>query len=206
MQANMSDKEQVQVIKDWWKKNGTFIIFVIAFFLITNVAIRYYKHHKEQMQEQASTAYTQLINSQMQHKNVEVKLFADDLMKNYSRSVYAGFAAMILAKENVEQNKLDEALKNLQWVIDHSKNKDVKTIAKIRIARIFLAQNKPQEALKMAESIQDKTFAIAADEIKGDSMLEMGKQKSAVDLYKHAIAASSSTDAKSPLLNMKVND
>lgn len=204
MNYNMSDKEQVQMLKDWWKKHGTTILVAIAVFFVANIAIRYWKQHDIQQKELSSTAYIQLLNAEMQNKSTDVELFAKNLMQRYSHTVYASLAAMIIAKNDVSAGKLDEALKNLQWAMKHSKSADLKQLATIRSARILLALHKPAEALDLVTKTDQKRLAPALNEVKGDILLAMGNAKDAKDAYQKAEANSADLETQSPLLKMKV--
>lgn len=203
MSYNISDKEQIQVIKDWWKKNGKVIILGIILFLVLNSSVIYMRKYNAQYKTNASDTYTRLISSQSQNKIDEVKLFADELQKKYPRSIYASLGLLIQAKNEVEKGKLDSAFNDLMWIINKHKDTKISQIARLRAARILLSENKPQEALKLVNKIDDDSYQVAIDELKGDIALSMQNKNTALKEYQHALDGSVKLDIKSPLLNMK---
>jgi predicted negative regulator of RcsB-dependent stress response len=204
MNVYMSDKDQVQMIKDWWKKYGTTILTAIVVFLAANFSVQYWHKYTAQKKEQASILYTQMINAYAENKPSEFKLFAQNLMQNYESSSYASFAAMMLAKEAVGNNKLDEALSDLQWVKKNAKSSTLRQLAETRAARILLAENKPVQALEtLHNGNQKQAFAPIVNEVKGDALLLQNNEKEAAKAYAAAMNNPATKETSSPLLQMK---
>lgn len=200
---HMSDQEQKQLIKDWWKKYGNAILAGILVFAVVNFSWRYWQQYQYQKMEGSSLMYMQMLGSAEQQKPDEAKLFAKKLMDDFSSTPYASLAAFSLAKEAVGKNDLDVAFVNLDWVIKHAKSDAFKQIAKIRAARILLAQKKSQEALDLLNNIDDKSFLAAIDEAKGDALIVLGKNDAAAKVYKEALELQKG-EAISPLLKLKL--
>lgn len=204
MAEHLSDHEQKQLLKDWWKEYGSAVILAVLVFFAGNFGLRYWHKHKIQQESQASAAYTQMLNSAQQNKLNDMQLYADKLQKDYARTPYASFAALALAKNYVQNSKFSQAADSLQWVIDHAKAKSLQQIARLRLARIFLAEGKPQSALDAIEKIVDDAYIPAVYELRGDILLQMGDKEKAAQSYQMAKDALKDNDAKSPLLNFKV--
>jgi predicted negative regulator of RcsB-dependent stress response len=204
MSGHLSDQEQKQMLKDWWKEYGSAVILAVLVFFAGNFGLRYWHKHKIQQESQASIAYTQMLNSVHQNKVNEMQLYASKLQKDYARSPYASFATLALAKNYVQNNKLSQAAESLQWVIDHAKSKSLQQIARLRLARILLAEGKAQNALDTIEKIVDEGYASAIYELRGDILLQMGDKEKAAQSYQMAKDALKDRDVKSPLLNLKV--
>lgn len=204
MHHNMSDKEQIQMIKDWWKNNGTTIMVAILIFLIGNFGWRYWQNFSAQKSERASLTFTELLNAKVQNKTAEVRLYAKHLMQDFSGTYYADMAALSLAKEDVNVNNLNAAYDDLTWIFKHSHTNNIKQIARIHAAKILLAENKPKDALNMLAVIDDNAFLSLIDETKGDVLLAMGDKNAASAAYKDAKAAmAKDATVQSPLLKMK---
>lgn len=204
MHQNMSDKEQIQMIKDWWKNNGTTILVAVLLFLVGNFGWRYWQNYSTQKNERASLTFTQLLNAKSQNKNAEVKLFAKHLMQDFAGTFYANMAALTLAKEDVNANNLSAATDDLTWIAKHSHAANIKQIARIHLAKILLAEKKPQDALNTLSVIDDKAFLPLIDETKGDVLLAMGDKNAASKAYLDAKAAvPADLTTQSPLLKMK---
>lgn len=200
----MSDKEEVQMVKAWWKEYGYYILFTVLFVLIAKFGWHRYQQYQNVRLEQASSIYMQTLDLLAQKKNDEVKLFGEKLIKDYSRSVYASLAAFILAKIAVEANDLKLADERLQFIVKKSSSKKLRQIARIRDARVLVAMKKSQEAIDLLASIDDKSYLSEINEVLGDAWLNAGKANEAEESYRKAITLDESKKTPSPLLKMKM--
>lgn len=203
MSAYVSDEEQLQKIKDWWKKYGTSVLAAVAVVAVVSFGIRYWHSYSANKAQKASVVYEQLLAADAAKKIDNVKLFAQHLMTEYPGSPYASFAAMSLASEAVKANDLAAAEKNLQWVIDHAKSKELRQIARVRAARVFAAENKLDEALTILKTVDDKTYEPIIGEARGDIYLAKNDRKEAVREYKEALDAASKLGVSSSVLSVK---
>ena len=199
---NTSDQEQIQMLKDWWKKYGTTILMGLMVFFVVNFSWQFWQNYQRKYANGASLMYTQMLSLLQMKKMDEVQLLGDHLFKDYSRTSYASLAGLVLAKEAVDQQKLDVALTQLQWVIKHAANNNLKQIAKIRAARILFADNKNQDALDLLSKTDDPGYTPAIAELKGDILLAMGQKEKAAAAYQEALH--DSDKLQSPLLKMKL--
>jgi len=201
---NMTDTEQVEMLKKWWKDYGKAITLAIVIGLIVGFGWRYWNKHQRHQTEQASLLYQNMSASEYQKKIKRAEGFASQLMKKHRRSPYATYAALWSAKESLQKNNLAAALGYCQWVLKNSKIASFKQIARLRAARILLAQKKPKEAMAMLKVVNDETFDPLVENIKGDIYTAMGDAKAAGKAYLAAKAGMSSSDLSSPLLDMKL--
>lgn len=186
--AYMSDKEQAQYLKDLWKKYGTTILLAILVFMAVNFSWRYWLQYKTQQHEHASIIFSQMTTAQAQNKPNEADLFATNLKTNFPRSAYASFAAMMLAKEAVNNNNLTAAKDNLNWVIHHSWKKELTELAKVRLARVLMADNKPQGALDLLQKDRNQLYLPLKYEIIGDALMAQNNATEAKIFYQKALA------------------
>jgi predicted negative regulator of RcsB-dependent stress response len=198
-----SDKEQIQMLKDWWKQYGNYILSVIIIFFVVSFGWRYWQQHKYQRLERTSVTYVQMLTAFEQQKNDEVKLFAKQLMQNYPRSSYASLAALMLAKIAVQAKDFKLAQEQLEFVIKKSPNATLRQIARIRAARILLSTKQPQAALDLLAKVDDEAYMAAVSEISGDVLLELGKVNEAKQAYQKA-KNKEVKGAASPLLQLKM--
>jgi predicted negative regulator of RcsB-dependent stress response len=187
VEGYISDKEQIQLIKDWWKKNGGTIIIAIVLVLGINFGWRYWQSYKNNKAEQASILYEQMLSASLAKKPDDFKLFAQHLIKDYASTPYSSLASLFLAKENVEQNNFTAAEQNLDWVMRYGKNKSFKQIARIRAARLLINENKLRQALQLLQHINDKAFMPAILEVRGNVFAAQGNKARAIAAYKAAL-------------------
>ena len=193
-----SDNEEIQLIKDLWKRYGSTILICALIFAVTNFGWRYWQGNKQHKMELASTNYTQMLVAFEQQKNDEAKLYAKRLMQDCPKSSYASLAALMLAKLAVQSNDLKLAGEQLQFIIKKSSNNTLRQITKIRLARVFLELKRPQDALNLLITTDDDAYKDEINEISGDALMALGKTSEAKLSYQKV------KETKSPLIKLKM--
>jgi predicted negative regulator of RcsB-dependent stress response len=206
MSIYMTEEEQLEAIKKWWKRYGNLITFILSIVLLVLAGYRYLTWHQDKVAQQASIAYEQMMLALSNHNNNRVKSYANELTKEYSKTVYSDVAHMTLAKVYISKNKLDEAQAELKIVADHSKMSSLRQIAKIRIARIFAAEKSHANALKELSQIEDVTYLPVVNELKGDIYSAMGQYQDALNSYKEALNEVKNNGMGNLFLEMKTNE
>jgi predicted negative regulator of RcsB-dependent stress response len=203
MSIYLSDKEQIDVIKGWWKEYGTTILLGLAVFFVGSFGWQYWQKISLQNKAYASLLYVQMVNAYNKGEIDNFKAMANNLKSNYSRSPYASFGSMLLAKEAVKANHWDEALDDLGWVTKHSKSVYLSQMARVRSARILVAQDRPKAALDMLAAGQQGYYSSAVDEIAGNAWLAQKDEVNAAKSYAQALEDSKDPRLASPLLGAR---
>lgn len=207
MTEHLSDQEQIQMLKSWWKQYGMSLVIGLCVFLSASYGWRYWQQYLTHQKETASLIYSEVINLNDMNKVDEVKLLTENLLKDYPRTVYASLAALTVAKDAVEAGKLADAEEKLQWVVEHGKQKTLQQLAQIRLARVLLADKKPTQALAVLSKLEAATALKAeAAEVRGDILVVLGKKAEALQAYQNALAINKAKGTESPLLQMKIQE
>lgn len=184
-----TDDEQIEEIKQWWKKYRAPIISGIVIGVVALGGSRAWISHQENQARSASAEYAQLQNELMAGNDDAVNRRGDHLIDNYARTSYAALAALILAKQHVEQGDLAAAATRLQWVVDNARTPELVHVARLRLGRVIAAEGRAQQALALLEGVDAGEFAASYEELKGDLYAETGQRDRARAAYRNAIAA-----------------
>jgi predicted negative regulator of RcsB-dependent stress response len=203
MTAYVSEQEQIQAIKDWLRKYGLSIVIGVAVALIGSYGYRYWQQRQLVLAERASIIYEQMLGSVIKSQPQQAQQFADQLMTDYKRTPYADLAGLMLAKNAVKNEKYDVAVDKLQWVIGHARDSALRQIARIRAARLLLAQGKASDALALIKTVDNPTFQPAIDGVRGDILVAQGKKAEARDAYQAALATIPASAMNRMWLQMK---
>ena len=206
MDVYLTEAEQIEQIKQWWKKNGTMIVISIVVALLASFGWRYWEYRHERSLTKASVIYERLLNSLANNENDNMEIQADRLMDHYRHTPYAEVAALMLARQAVYNNDLATAESNLKWVMKHGDNKALRQLARIRAARVLLAENKPSEALELLQKVDDPSYLSSTQSVLGDIYLSLGKTDEARKSYSQAITATPGIEVMQPLLQMKLDN
>lgn len=201
---DLTDKEQIEMIKQWWRNHGKGIVFAVVLGLAIGFGWRYWRSHNIEKAERASVVYQQVQVAAAQQQFDVVASLAPQLMKDYRSTPYASMAALLWARDAVLQNNLKLAVEKLQWVIDNSKMSSAKQIARIRAARILLAQKQYDSAMNLLATVDDAAYQPLTDSVKGDIYRAMGKETLAKQSFQAAQNGFQSGGIVDPFLNMKI--
>ncbi len=203
MTEYLTEEEQLQQLKNWVKRYGLAILSGILIALILTTAWHRYQKHVENTFLHASTLYETMLQDQQQHKTRAVLNKANQLLKQYKNTPYAQMAGLMLARDAIENNQFAEAEQHLQWVMTHGIKNPLQEIARLRLARLFIAEKKPAQSLKLLADHQEKDSAFTGliNEIRGDALLAQNNPDAARAAYKIALSKIPASD--SSLLQMK---
>ena len=193
-----TEEESLERLKGWWKANSTSIIVGVAIAVIATVSWKFYQTNKVNQQLEARAIYLELVEKK-DTKNLE-KLTTD-----YANSSYLPYAKLFVAKEAFNKKKYAKSLALLKEV----KNQEVdflQHIASLRIATLYLAQNKYSQALTELKSTEDKdTFLGEYQTLKGDIYFFKKDKVKAKEFYQKAFKNTVNESALA-ILQLKIND
>jgi predicted negative regulator of RcsB-dependent stress response len=196
-----SEQEQVEALKAWWDKNGRSALAVLAVFLLSVLGWQGWNDHRNQVAEAASTHYQQMTQL-MGEDSAKAMESGRALIASYPDSIYAVMASLAMAKLAVEQQDLDGAAAHLSAALQRSEQPELTALARLRLARVELAQGKHDAALATLGSEEGG----ASDELRGDILLAQGKTNEARDAYAKALAGYADAIDKRELVQMKLDD
>lgn len=205
-----TEEQQLAALKKWWKENGTSII--IGLFIGTAVLFgwRYYDEQSYSHSVQASDLYMKVYVATVNNTvNDEIIDISNTLINEYSDTPYAALSALSLAKTDYEKGDVDSATTQLELAIKHANDETVKQIANLRLANVYLDQNKQDEALMLLSEPHDSAFDAHYEELKGDIYHAKGDNEKAGIAYDKAISLLDGAAGKWLLLkrkNLKVDN
>ncbi|MBV1910752.1 MAG: tetratricopeptide repeat protein [Kangiellaceae bacterium] len=198
-----TEEQQIEQLKEWWKDNGTPLIVGAVLGLSGFFGYRYWTEGQIAIQESASEAYTQ-VSEQIENKDTAKLVEAAQAVKTqFPKTSYAILSALQLAKAAVDEKNLDKAMTELTWVVDNHSNNELVEIAKIRLARILIAQEKADQALPLLTFENESGYFEFASMIKGDALLSLGKKAEALEAYRAAESAGKTT-ASHPTMKLQI--
>ncbi len=205
MNVYTTEDEQIETLKRWLKEYGPTVLTTLFVVLILSFGWRYYQGHKELSRAKASVAYEQLLMNVMNNEKDQAKVRAQYIIKNFSGTPYAKLAGLIMARQDVISDNYKNAQEQLQWVVKHADSQSVKSVARLRLARVLLSQQQASAALKQVDAIKENSYMAAAMAVKGDIYVAKKDDTKARAAYGQALKLLANNDINRPLLEMKYN-
>ena len=199
-----TEEQQVEALKEWWKQNGTAVITGAVLGIAALGGWRGWDWYQEKQAMQASDMYVDVQNALIQNDAGALHDKAETLRSKFKSTPYAVLATLHEAKAQSEKGDLAAAAESLRWAIDNSSQNSVQDIARIRLARVLVADNKLDEAAAMINRNLPKAYASLVNEIRGDIFLAKGETEQAKEAYDQALESADASSVE--FLRIKRND
>jgi predicted negative regulator of RcsB-dependent stress response len=203
MEGYVTESQQLAELKKQWDKYGNKIAAVCLIAAVSLLGWRYFQQYKTEKAEQASMLYSTLLEAATTGDNAGVQHASNQLARQYGSTPYAGWTSLITAKQAVDQGKLADAAAMLQTLANTQGKTIPGDLARIRLARIQLAQNKPDAALKTLDGITQKTFVGVVQQVRGDAFNQQQNAKEARAAYNAALAVLPPTSINYQIVRMQ---
>lgn len=202
----LTEQEQVEILKKWVKQYSLVIIGGVLLAVIVISGWRYWQERQQKILTHASSVYDEMLTVRAQNDQAATLVQSKKLLSHYAKTPYGPLAALMLARDAAIKKNYQEAETQLQWVIDHSHVAALRQIARLRLARILIVLHKNEEALRVLNTVDNKTFIGLINEVKGDAYFFMNNKKLARDSYQQALSQIPNADVTRPLLQMKFDN
>ncbi len=206
MSIYMTEDEQLEAIKKWWKRYNGIVIVSVSVVMLAISGFRYWNWHQQKVTQQASNTYERMMVAFSNQDNKSVRGYANQLLTDYGKTVYADAARLTLAKLYVARDNYSRAREELGYVALHSKMPALKQAAKIRLARILAAEKAWDSALNELADVKDSFYLPVINELKGDIYAATGRRDEAVSSYQAAMNEVQARGLGNLFLEMKTNE
>ncbi len=196
MADHETDDEQLRAIKEWWNENGRSVIAGVVIGVGSLIGWKGWNVYQEQQAIEASDQYNQMRKEILAQRMDSVVVQGEKLKTDYSSTPYAAWGALLVAKAKESKGESAEAINNLQWVIENGKQDTVITIAKLRLARVYIATSDYPKAQALLDQDYPLAYNSLLEELRGDLHASRGNNQAAREAYDKAISSSESGDVE----------
>jgi predicted negative regulator of RcsB-dependent stress response len=204
--SEYSEAEQYERAKAWTRANGPWIVAGIAIGALLLGGWRWYQDRHDSQAETASARYDEMVTALNRGDRARSLTIADDINREYAWTPYATLATLLAARVHVDANELDKAAAGLKSVMDTSPDKEMRMIARLRLARVQAAQAKYDDALATLKVDDPGEFATRLADVRGDVLLAKGDRTGALREYLAARAGDNKGRVDAELLDLKIRD
>ncbi len=201
--VNLSEEEQVEALKKWWKENGRSVVGGVVIGLGVVFGWQAWVRYQQSIADAASVQFEQLSQSVADGALETATKQAELLIKEYGKTPYGVFAALDLARVKLQQQDPKGAIEQLQWVLERSDQPSFRQIARLRMARIQLDGGDVDAAAATIAQAEDDAYRGEFDMLRGDIALARGDREAAHTAYREALTNKVGSAA---LVQMKLSD
>ena len=215
MAAHLTEEEQIEAVKRWWKENGKVMVAVILAGIIGWFAWSNWQDRQGQIAEQTSMQYAELMavldgtqDANLTDKEkATARTIAEEIVASHGDSLYGNFAALHMAKLALDSGDPAEAESQLRAVINQAANSGIAKLANLRLARVLSSGGDHEGALALLNGEVAGAYSAAYAEARGDIYVAQNQLDLAQTAYEEALASLTQQEAgRSGLVQLKLNN
>jgi len=180
---DLEEQEQLDQLKAFWNQYGNLVTWLLVILLGGYAAWNGWNLYQRDQGAKAGSMFDEIDRAAREgDTDRAIRIFAD-MKDRYPRATFTQQAGLLAARVAAEKSQLDTATASLAWVADHAGENEYRSIARLRLAGLFLDAKKYDEALKQLDAIEGSEFAALAADRRGDILLAEGKNADAQAAY-----------------------
>jgi predicted negative regulator of RcsB-dependent stress response len=207
----LSEREQAEQLRHWLRENWIWLLAGVALTVGGYYGYRAWESRQASRAIEAGQRFAAMLDAIGASKRDEGMRIAGELTGEYADTPYADQATLVLARLDVDTGDFAAAEKRLAAVAGASKDPDLRIVARLRLARVQLAQGRYDDALKTLDAVATPAVAARVLELKGDVRLAQGDRAAALAEWnkaKDAAAAdpTAGSQVDTELLQLKIDE
>lgn len=185
---DLSEKEQIEKFREWWGENGNFVIAGVVLGIAIMVGISQWRARTAAGEVAASSSYEALM-TEVGNGNLEAaEAIATAMYDEHGNSIYSDQSRLAMARLYMDKSRDQDAADALRGVLEDGEDDEIARVARLRLAKVLLYQNKPQEVIDLLEGHADGAFAARYNETLGDAYVALGRHQDAAEAYEIALS------------------
>lgn len=201
MDPYISEKEQIEHIRDWWRENGWFLIGGAAIVVLGYFGYNQYGAWQDRIAEQSAAIYFELRQRVDDDDREGADRLLEQLASEFAGSPYLDQARLLVAEDNLVRDT-ERAISELAAVVEQTGDEGMTRIASLRLARVLAYDEQYDRALAVLDSVEAGEFEPRFSEVRGDILAATGDSDAAIDAYTDALIGGGSANPQ--LLQLKL--
>ena len=184
---DLEEQEQLAELKAWWKEHGGTVILGATLALAAFGAWNGWMWYQRSQAAQAAVLYDALQKAARANDLKVIRDTAGAILENFPRTAYAPLAALVSAKVQFQAGDPKTARAQLEWVVEHANNDQIRSIATLRLASVLLDDKEPDAALQVLEVRPHPGFEVLYAMQRGDILATQKRRAEARAAYQAAL-------------------
>ena len=185
---DLEEQDQLDDLKAWWARWGNTVATVLVVAALAAAAVQGWRWWSFRKAEEAAVLFNAVTMAARANDVAKARDAVAQLTDKFSGSGYSPRAAFIVAKMQFDAGESAAARAQLQWVVDHADESELKEIARYRLAELMLNDKQYDDALKMLDAKHSQPFAGLYADLRGDAHAAAGRTVEARAAYQEALA------------------
>ena len=191
MEELLTEEQQAEKVRSWLQENAIYLIAGVVLGLGALFGNTQWQRYKENQAERASAVYDAFVLAVRTNQSDQAETSLATLVDEFGSSPYVSQARLLMARVELDRNQPEKSAGYLREVIAKAQSDEIRNVARLRLARVLVFMEKPEEALKVLVDPGSAAFAPAFHDVRGDVYFAMGKLDAARSEYQLALEGDS---------------
>lgn len=205
----LSEDEQADQLRRWLRENWIWLVAGVVLTVAGYYGYRWWEARQAARSAAAGERFSVMMEAIAAGRRDEGLKIAGEVTGEFADTPYADQATLVLARLDVDAGDLAAAEAKLARIADGSKDPDLRTVARLRLARVQLAQGRYDAALASLDKVSSPAVGARVLELRGDVLLARGDAAAALEHWQKAEAAvaadaGSAAQVDTELLRLKI--
>ena len=201
------EEDELDRLKGWWQDYGNYLLAGLLFGLVAVLGWRFYQNRQATQAVKAAEYYEQFSVALERDDAQSILALEQTLRERFAGAPYTVLAELALARRAVDKDDLKGAQQALERARDAAGDDPLGSIARLRLARVHLAQAAPEAALDVLEPLKNQTaLRPLVEELRGDALRALGRTNDARSAYRAARDAATAAALDERLIDLKLKD
>ena len=194
---DLQEQEQIDDLKAWWNRWGGTITTGVVLAAVVIVGVQGWRWYTGKQAEEASALYFAVSEAGRKNDSARARDAITQLEDKFSGTAYAPRGALLYARMLYDAGDKAGAKLQLQWIIDHASEDELKAVARYRLAQAQIDERQYDQALATLDAKHPESFDGLYADLRGDALSAAGRSAEARAAYQLAV---SKLDSKSQYL------
>ena len=196
MDEFLTDQQQAARVRGWIREYAPPAIVAVALGLGGYFGYAQWQDHKVGQAAEASELYAEFEAALESSNPDSARELQQRIVTDFEGSGYADHARLRMAKQYVDTTQPSLAVEELKSLIATSGDEDLRQLARLRLARVYLYMDLPEQGLEALQGeAQSPAWKHLAEDMRGDLHQALGQIDEARAAYQAALERTGQVDA-----------
>ena len=200
----LSEREQAEQLRGWLRENWIWLVAGVALTVGGYYGYRAWESRQASRAVDAGQRFAAMLDAIGANRRDEGLRLAGELTGDFADTPYADQATLVLARLDVDAGDFAAAEKRLAEVAGASEDPDLRIVARLRLARVQLAQGRYDDAIRSLDAVATPAVDARVLELKGDVRLAQGDSAAALADWRKAQEAAEADPAAASQVDMEL--